>query len=1146
MQSTLDTLYEAQPYPGLRAFETEERDYFFGRERQLDELLRKLRSSRFMVVVGNAGSGKSSLVKASLIPRLKEGFAGQAGQTWRIATCSIQNNPIGNLAKQLAQRGVLHADEMMDPNYPAVIEQLLRRGGGNTGIMEAFKQANIKKDNLMIVIDQFEDIFRYAAQGAAQQEEAATFVSLLLNASRHKDVPIYILLTMRSSALGDCTDYRSLPEAINDGQFLIPRMKPEELRKVIIAPPAALDIAVDSALANKLLDDAGQDFDELAVLQHTMMRTWEHFLDKEGDNAENVKIGIKHYDAVGGIKYALSNHTESVYAELESEDRQRKAERIFKALAEKGADGKAIRRACTMKELMHLTQSDLKETAFIINTFSQVGRQFLTAPALGDMDEDSVISIAHESLISRWERLHNWVDEEYESAQTFLKVSEAAATWGEGKGSLWRDPELTVGLQWLYPNQFAAKRRNPSFKREDYDKDPSNYAHPEFLPHLDPNEFWAVRYAKNFPQCVEFLDKSERVRQADLAKVEEGQNQKMRRATLIAAFSALFGLICILLLGVAIMATAKARVSAKEAYRSQQASQRSRYLAELNKQEADQQAFFARLSAKLAEEEKIKAANATAIALDAANDAEKSARKAEAERINAINAQRIAELKTLEAEKAKTAAEQAKIIAENQARLAREATRVAIATKGLSLAQSVAVKSLSVQDEKVEALLAKEAHDLNVINGGKPYDPYIYNGLYKAMDKLNPDFNAIKNAPAGVKRIGAIRALCVSKDGQHIYSTGSEGFLLKSKNQTFATDADHRKPENLPVIIGKNPSVYRTMAMSADGKFLVRAGDNGNVEVFDISKDNEPPHIIRSATYGRIWSLVLLNTEDGKTSGVIFADNNGSLQYASLKADEAAVVEEGNGSVIDMALSFDGKFLFTVDGVTDAPSIWQVKNGKLVTDKLEQSENFVINKGGKTDENPATAVAFSPNGQYVAIGYRNGMVRIWDAKTWETNNGVDYARIPEPLHNHQATIQDLTFSPDSRLLAAASMDKSASVWQVELALDKSQPYKDAKFSPIKLNDHSDWVMSVAFTPGNDRLITGTANGIIKIWEMDMFKYADQICEKVQGNLSDKSWEKYIGTDDPSGRTMYIKTPDGGQRTPVSTCSPKYQPLIDIE
>lgn len=1122
---TLESLLQLTPYPGLRSFQPEERNYFFGRERQLDELLRKLRSNRFLAVVGTAGSGKSSLVKASLVPRLHDGFAGQAGQQWRIAISSIGNNPISALAKQLAQRGVLHADEMMDPNYPAVIENLLRRG--NLGIVEAFKQSNVKRENLMIVIDQFDEIFRYAHKGSQEQEEAASFVSLLLNASRQKEYPIYVVLTMRSSAIGACTEFRGLPESINDGQFLIPRMKTEDLKKAVIAPAAAAAIEVDAELANRIVNDAGEDFDDLAVLQHTLMRTWYYWIDHATDY-DNTPISSKHYEAVGGLNNALAKHAEEAYAELDTQDKQHIAERMFKALSEKGADGRPMRRPQTMRELMHVTQASLKDISLVVHVFSQSGREFLSAPDLADIDEDSTITIAHESFMERWKRLATWVDEESASAETYLRMSEAAALYYENKGSLWRDPELSLGLKWAKPAEY-------------------DFEHPD---KLAPTEPWAQRYNQSFFETIAFLEESEKEHKAALARIASEQDSRMRRATIIAGISVFGGLICLLLLGVALMASNRARLSAQAAYRNEQSANRNLYLAELSKQDASYQMSIANIMAERAKAESEKANNATTIALDALNNADEQARRAEIQRINALKEAERARKAQAEADKRRVEADQARDWAVSEQKKAEKATKEAIRVKTLSLAQSIAVKSMSVEDEKEEALLSKEAYDLNAMSDGKPYDAYIYEALYKSVDRLNPEFNSLQDAPKGVKRIGAIRSLAFTPDGQSIFSSGSEGYLLQWKNKTFANYNEHRQDANLPVIVAHTPTVYRAMAYTEDGKYLVRGGDNGMLEIYSTEKKNELVRSVRAHNGSRVTAMVLLNNKL-----IISAGADGNLYTTPISGKEStlfAKMERGSNvsadaaTIIDLALSPDGKYLFGISNGSKSLTIWNLDAGGKVEENLAAKFTPVDSDedGGKKDKITPSSLALSPNGRYLAIGYSDGVIRIWD---FTESSVLNY--IPEAQQYHGAKIQDLQFSANSKMLAAASLDKTASLWQIETNSGE-QPYRDAKFTPIRLRDHDDWVMSVAFTKDGNRLATGAANGVIKLWETDMFKYADEICQRVKANLNDKSWRKYIGTDDPrnemnpSAADLYIRTQDGGVRKPFSTCGANFDQLPD--
>ena len=1099
---TLENLINITPYPGLRSFESSERQYFFGRERQLDELLRKLRSNRFLAVVGTAGSGKSSLVKASLLPRLKDGFSGQAGQNWRIAVCNIGTNPIGNLAKQLAQRGVLHADSMMDPNYPAIMEQLLRRG--SLGIVEAYKQANVNRENLMIVVDQFGDIFRLAETG--QSEEAAAFVSLLLNASRQKDFPIYIVLTMRSSDLGLCTEFRGLPEAINDGQFMLPRMKMEDLKKVIIAPAMSVDskIEVDPSLVNTILDEATEDFDELAVLQHTMMRTWEYWISYTSDY-EKDPISISHYKAIGGLNFALDRHAEEAFAEVVARDdedtytHQHICERMFRGLAEIGPEGKHIRRPMTVKEIMNLTGGSFQEVRFVINAFAQKTRQFIYAPSLEHLEMDSTINVAHDSLLTRWKRLATWLKDEVENSALFIRIANDAALYNEGKGSLYTDPELTIGLKWAKPHQFDIKSPMPEGVAT------------AAIPAIAPTLAWSTRYHPGFTETIKFLEASENARNAAFGRVEYEQNRRMRSATLLAAGGALFGLVCILLLGVTLIASEKANRNATLAYRSAQEAQRSRYLAEINRQNADEKTALAKIKEKLALAERMKAENATIIAQAAADDAARSARIAEVESARAqleakraTEARLLAEQRTIEAKEAQKEAEEAKEIAET-------ASNEALRVKGLSLAQAVAVKSLDVTEVEVEALLARESYGLNKALDGAPYDAYIYKALYEANENLNSRFNSLNTAPEGVKRIGTIRSIIVNND--KLYTTGSEGYILQWKNQTFEKYKDRFLPANLPQIVGSKSAVSRAMVMTKDGQLVV-GGDGGNLEVFNPEVAKATPKVIKQLGASPITAIALMPTQ----KAVVFATVNGSIQYADLGASESKIVAQTLGKVVDIALSYDGKYLFAV-GHSSQPIILDLsEGGKKLT---SMAETFNINQNNVI----ATSVALSPNGQYLSIGYSDGILRIWDFQAKETKAEI---RI-----HHTASIQDIVFSNDSRMMGVASMDKSATLWQ--LSDGKIQPYKKSDYVPIKLTKHDDWVMSVAFSNDGSRFYTGTQNGVVKIWETNMQLYADEICKRVSKNLSDKLWLKYIGTDDPNNKQMYLALPKGGRRTPLSTC-----------
>ena len=225
------------PFPGLRPFESDENHLFFGREDQIHALLRKLRRNRFVAVVGTSGSGKSSLVRAGLLPSLHGGFMTQAGSSWRIAIFRPGNDPIGNMARSLNTPEVFGETKLPAMDQAMIIETTLRRG--DLGLVEASRQVRFQPhENLLLVVDQFEELFRFKklVGDGDRGDEASAFVTLLLEAAKNAQIPIYIVLTMRSDFLGECSQFRDLPEAMNEGQYLVPRMTRDQRRTAIVGP----------------------------------------------------------------------------------------------------------------------------------------------------------------------------------------------------------------------------------------------------------------------------------------------------------------------------------------------------------------------------------------------------------------------------------------------------------------------------------------------------------------------------------------------------------------------------------------------------------------------------------------------------------------------------------------------------------------------------------------------------------------------------------------------------------------------------------------------------------------------------------------------------------------------------------------------
>ncbi|MGB0840015.1 MAG: ABC transporter ATP-binding protein, partial [Chitinophagales bacterium] len=316
------------PFLGLRAFQTDEANLFFGRKRLNSELLLKLRQTRFLAIVGNSGTGKSSLVRAGLIPTVQSGFVAQAGSSWRVAIMQPNREPIQELTHALARRSVLHPNRKMEPNYPKQVENCLHRS--SRGLMEAYKNAKIPNENLLIFIDQFEEVFQLYNQEKhiqSDRNQATKLINLLVAAVQQSEYPIYVVITLRADFIEAANAFRDLPEIINNGQFLIPRMNRKELSQVIGSPLQQAEINITPRLKTRLLEDALDSQDQLPILQHCLMRTFDHWRKQNTPKP----IDINDYEAVGGMKNALSIHANEAYDTLKNEEQKRLAAWLFKA-----------------------------------------------------------------------------------------------------------------------------------------------------------------------------------------------------------------------------------------------------------------------------------------------------------------------------------------------------------------------------------------------------------------------------------------------------------------------------------------------------------------------------------------------------------------------------------------------------------------------------------------------------------------------------------------------------------------------------------------------------------------------------------------------------------------------------------------------
>jgi energy-coupling factor transporter ATP-binding protein EcfA2 len=457
------------PFVGLRSFRQDESHLFFGREKQIVELMEKLHHSRFIGVIGNSGCGKSSIIKAGLIPKLKAGFLSEERDIWITATFTPAHHPILNLIKAInnALSSDISIDEkkVIELGVSYVIDFLHNYLCGN-------------RINLLILVDQFEELFTIEKTDEAQSNEDILFVNLILTISRSRECPIYVITTMRSEYIGKCNKFYGLPEMLNSGQYLIPRLNRQQIRQVIELPIKLLGYKISARLLDLLLNESDEKFDQLPVLQHCLLLTFLEWT----KSADGDVIDIQHYYKIGKFKNALSLHADHLFFELNTAE-QNVCVLLFKSLSAINYENEFIRRPQTIQQLKDVSaiSVDFKndELVAVLKTFSAEPATFLTISSKSYSDHD-IVDISHESLLKNWHRLSEWIKQEATAAR---KLNWLANNVKE-KRELLRGIDLKDALTWL---------------REEH-----------------PSEAWAKRYHLKLPEIREYIEASDKKEKAYL------------------------------------------------------------------------------------------------------------------------------------------------------------------------------------------------------------------------------------------------------------------------------------------------------------------------------------------------------------------------------------------------------------------------------------------------------------------------------------------------------------------------------------------------------------------------------------------------------------------------------------------------------
>jgi|HubBroStandDraft_1064217.scaffolds.fasta_scaffold00058_36 energy-coupling factor transporter ATP-binding protein EcfA2 len=413
------------PYPGLRPFEPDEWLIFFGREQMIDDVIERLAEQRFVLIHGASGSGKSSLVRAGVLPKLARQHQ-RHGTPWLTGTLRPSGGPLWNLAAELARLEGRGEDlERRDE----IIRRCNRPGATLSDVVAELDGLAGKR--LCLLIDQFEELFRFERESS--REEAELFIELLIGEipaaddeaadSGAADEPVrpaadlHIVLTMRSEFLGECARFDRFAEAVNRTQYLVPRLTRAALTRAIRQPARLYAGEVAAELAERLIADARGKLDELPLIQHGLMLFWHEA--GRSESGAKVVLDPAMLERAGGLAQLLSDHAVAVMRQAAPDPmKSRAVEHLFRALTDINAEGQAIRRPVSFAALVELCGIPADALRAILDAFRAEGVSFLTPYAPAAITDKTIIDISHEALIRCWRAIADprdgWLRREFD------------------------------------------------------------------------------------------------------------------------------------------------------------------------------------------------------------------------------------------------------------------------------------------------------------------------------------------------------------------------------------------------------------------------------------------------------------------------------------------------------------------------------------------------------------------------------------------------------------------------------------------------------------------------------------------------------------------------------------------------------------
>jgi len=1074
---------EASLFAGLSAFQEADAERYVGREREVVGLVGRLRNQPLVVVAGPSGVGKSSFVRAGVIPALK-----RSGEQWEAFILRPGRRPLAALADVLAQIGPATREDVPESALAAsATEALLGALHTQPGLVGTRLRARCRREGgrhrILLFVDQFEELYTLGAEAA----ERAAFVACLEGAADDASSPLRVMLSIRADFLYRMAEEGHFIAEVTRGLcFLLP-MGRDGLRAALTRPLEAAGYRFENeAMVEAMVGGLERTKSPLPLLQFTAAKLW------EARDRTSRLLTQASYDQLGGVAGTLSAHANAVLAALTVAD-----QRLCRAV---------LLRLCTPERTRAVVSlADLRELAADGGAVEQVIHRLSDARLVlveaGGEREGTTVELCHESLIESWDKLTQWLADSEHDAQFVARLQAAAQQWEaseEAEGLLWRDRSAREAAEWL------TRRR--------------------------------AEQAAGEP--LGLGKREERFLVAVVALSERGRRRRQRIvAGVLATVSVIAVVVLLLSIGMKRQATRADREAVKAAQAAVQAEQAAR--------SAQVEARQARNATRMAAARELEQKDPTAMLVLLREVEPPGVPRGWAELVSKALQSGLA--REVQAEGgvygAAWSPDGQRIVAASNDDTAR-VWKVGDPVEPIVLrGHQDQVRSAAFSPDGMRIATASLDKTARVWKADGSDEPIVLRGHEAPLNTavFSPDGTHIVTASGDkTARVwkadgtgqpvafraheGRVNSAAFSPDGQRVVTAsddktariwkadgtgqpvvfrahegGGNSAAFSPDGQRVVTASDDKTARvwkadgtGQPVVLRGHELPVRTAAFSPDGQRVVTGSEDMTVRVWKADGTGEPIVLrghegpVYTATFSPDGTRIVTASND-KTARVWNADGSGAslvlrghkqmVSSAAWSPDGASIVTasyDGTSRIFridslrapillrsheqaltaqvisDVAFSPDGTRIVTVS-IDKTARVW----------RADGSGQPVVLRG---HESPVSTAAWSPDNERIVTGSDDKTARVWRA---------DGSGRPVVLRGHEQAINHVAFSPDGTRIVTASDDKTARVWRA-----------DGSGQPVVLRGHDDKVTCASFGPDGKHVATGSNDKTVRVWNVD--------------------------------------------------------------